>query len=82
MSGAEGENLLRRRDGAGEDSGECWAGEHGSWYPRGGFHSPTIVEMTAFYFLKNRLAMPCSMWDLNSPTRDQTHIFCVGSMES
>ena len=31
-----------------------------------------------FYFL----AAPCSMWDLNSPTRDRTHIPCSGSTES
>ena len=28
------------------------------------------------------LAMLCSMWDLSSPTRDQTHAPCIGSMES
>ena len=28
------------------------------------------------------LAMPCGMWDLSSPTRDQTCVLCRGSMES
>lgn len=38
-------------------------------------------EMFAFlYFFF--LAMPVSMWDFNSPTRDQTHAHCLGSMES
>ena len=31
-----------------------------------------------FYFL----AVPCGMWDLSYPTRDQTCAPCIGSMES
>ena len=27
------------------------------------------------------LAMPYNMWNLSSPTRDQTHVPCIGSYE-
>ena len=35
------------------------------------------VKFGFFFFF---LAMPCSMWDLSSPTRDQTHAPCIGSV--
>ena len=28
------------------------------------------------------MATPCSVWDLSSPTRNQTHAPCIGSTES
>ena len=39
------------------------------------FYSQIKME---FFFL----AAPCSMWDLSSPTRDQTPAPCSGSVES
>ena len=38
-----------------------------------------VLVFGHFFFF---LAMLCSMWDLSSPTRDQIHVPCIGSMES
>ena len=36
----------------------------------------------SFFFFFKLLPTLCGMWNLNSPTRDQTHIPCNGSIES
>ena len=41
-------------------------------------HFQAILLFILFYFL----AALCSMWDLSSLTRDQTHAPCSGSTES
>ena len=35
-----------------------------------------------FHNKKKKLATPCGLWDLGSPTRDQTLASCSGSSES
>ena len=50
-------------------------------------HSWKIYILKIKCMLKNSKqiffsAAPCSMWDLSSLTRDQTHTPCTGSMES
>ena len=35
-----------------------------------------------FFFFFSLLAAPGGMWGLSSPTRDQTCIPCIGSMDS
>ena len=45
------------------------------------FKNPTeMVPKLLFFNLF--LATPCGMWDPSSPTRDQTHIPCIGSWKS
>ena len=41
-------------------------------------------HQSQFLFLKKKMFWPhhTGMWDLSSPTRDQTHIPCIGSAES
>ena len=42
-----------------------------------------LTEMVPkLLFLNLFLATPCGMWDPSSPTRDQTHIPCIGSWKS
>ena len=40
------------------------------------------AEQYFFFFSDNFPVKPCSMWDLSSPTRDQTCTPCSGSYES
>ena len=40
-----------------------------------------IVDFAHSSF-KHHLAMYCGMWDLSSPTRDWTHVCCIGNMVS
>ena len=39
-------------------------------------------EVYIFFFSPNLWASLSSMWDLISPTMDQTHAPCIGSAES
>ena len=43
---------------------------------------PKSSSICAFIFIIYFLAMPSGMWDLSSPTRDQTHAPSIGSSES
>ena len=52
------------------------------------YYSLLRCHITSFFFLffllllKKILATPGGMWDLSSPTRDQTHAPCIGSQIS
>ena len=37
-----------------------------------------LYSTLPFFFLKKMLAAPSGMWDPSSPTRDQTHVPCIG----
>ena len=43
------------------------------------FLKPFLLCFIRLFLL---LAILCSMWNLSSPTRDQTHVLCTGSMAS
>lgn len=38
----------------------------------------TVGEVSFFFFL----AVQCGLWDFSSLTRNQTHAFCSGSVDS
>ena len=58
-----------------------WATTHGP-VPRGAWFSSGTQKNLAVGLTFFFLAMPCSMWDLSSPTRDQAHPSCGGSAGS
>ena len=41
-----------------------------------------FFNQTIFFFFNTFLVAPHAMWDLSSPTRDGTHVPCIGSKES
>ena len=43
---------------------------------------PTLTHLPTLVLFKFYLAAPRGMWDLSSPTRDQTRVPCIGSTES
>ena len=45
-------------------------------------HLPIDIDLCVCACVYYLLAMLQSMWDLSSPTRDQTCNFCIGSVES
>ena len=44
------------------------------------FLNNLIVHFIYLFF--KILAMPNGMWDLSFPTKDQTHVLCIGRVES
>ena len=51
-----------------------------SFSPRGNF--PGTIPLFVFFVLFCFLATPLSMWDFSSCPRDQTHIPCIGRVQS
>ena len=47
------------------------------WWVKGISNGPIYLDPSQSFFF---LAISLSMWDLSSPTRDQTHIPCIGNM--
>ena len=65
-----------------------WPGENNAWETPGPIASiptvkvelrevPTTVQFVFLFFL----AMPSGIWDLNSLTREWTHVLCLGSVK-
>ena len=51
-------------------------------YPPPQISTPTPGLFWVFFWRGRVLAVPCGMWGLSSPTRDQTRATCIGSTES
>ena len=52
----------------------------GRWVGKGGLEGRGYAELHTYFV--SFLAMPCSIWDLSSLSRERTHASCIGSLES